>query len=102
MCSIPSTPGAKPNMAAYVKILNRSNSKAMVVPVNLIQSDTKGKYVYLLKEKDGKKLAQKVNVLLGQMYGDDIEILSGLSSGDQVIVQGYQNLYEGQIIENNQ
>lgn len=102
VCSIPSTPGAKPNMAAYVKILNRSNSKAMVVPVNLVQSDTKGKYVFVLKEKDGKKLAQKVNVLLGQMYGDDIEILSGLSSGDQVIVQGYQNLYEGQIIENNQ
>ena len=66
------------------------------------RSDTKGKYVFVLKEKDGKKLAQKVNVLLGQMYGDDIEILSGLSSGDQVIVQGYQNLYEGQIIENNQ
>lgn len=100
VCNIPATPGSKPNMSAYVKILNHSNAKAMVIPVNLIQSDEKGKYIFVLKEKNGQKVASKANVVIGQIYGDDIEILSGLSSGDQVIVQGYQNLYEGQLIEN--
>lgn len=101
VCSLPAIPGAKPNMAAGVKILSHSNSKAIVIPVNLIQSDAKGKYIYILQEKDGKKSASKVNVVLGQIYGEDIEILSGLTPGDKVITQGYQNLYEGQLIENN-
>ncbi len=101
-CSIPNTPGLKPNMSAYTKILNHSNLKAMVIPVNIIQSDEKGKYVYVLQEKEGKKLATKKSVVIGQLYDDNIEILSGLVSGDQIITQGHQNLYEGQLIENNQ
>lgn len=101
-CSIPNTPGVKPNMSAYTKILNHSNLKAMVIPVNIIQSDDKGKYVYALQEKDGKMLAIKKSVTIGQLYDDNIEILSGLVSGDQIITQGYQNLYEGQLVENNQ
>ena len=99
-CKIPSTPGVKPNMSAYVKILNHSNLKAMVIPVNIVQSDEKSKYIYVLKDENGKKTASKKPVILGQIYGDDIEILTGLSSGDQVIIKGYQNLYEGQMIEN--
>ncbi len=101
-CSIPNTPGVKPNMSAYTKILNHSNLKAMVIPVNIIQSDEKGKYVYILQEKEGKKLATKKAVVIGQLYNDNIEILSGLVSGDQIITQGQQNLYEGQLIENIQ
>jgi membrane fusion protein (multidrug efflux system) len=101
-CSIPNSTGLKPNMSAYTKILNHSNSKAMVIPINIIQTDEKGKYIYALQEKDGKKVAVKKAVIIGQLYDDNIEILSGLVSGDQIITQGHQNLYEGQLIENNQ
>ncbi len=101
-CSIPNSTGLKPNMSAYTKILNHSNSKAMVIPINIIQTDEKGKYVYALQEKDGKKVAVKKVVIIGQLYDDNIEILSGLVSGDQIITQGHQNLYQGQLIENNQ
>lgn len=101
-CNIPATVGVKPNMSAYTKILNHTNSKAMVIPVNIIQSDEKGKYVYVLVSKDGKNIAAKKSVVIGQLYDDNIEILSGLNAGDAVIIQGYQNLYEGQVIENQQ
>lgn len=101
-CNIPATAGVKPNMSAYTKILNHTNSKAMVIPVNIIQSDEKGKYVYVLVSKDGKNIAAKKSVVIGQLYDDNIEILSGLNTGDAVIIQGYQNLYEGQVIENQQ
>ena len=101
-CNIPATAGVKPNMSAYTKILNHSNSKAMVIPVNIIQSDEKGKYVYVLVSKDGKNIAAKKSVVIGQLYDDNIEILNGLNAGDAVIVQGYQNLYEGQVVENQQ
>jgi RND family efflux transporter MFP subunit len=101
-CSIPNSAGLKPNMSAYTKILNHSNSKAMVIPVNIIQTDDKGKYIYAMQEKDGKKIAVKKPVTIGQLYDDNIEILSGLVSGDQIITQGHQNLYEGQFIEDSQ
>lgn len=99
-CNIAPIPGVKPNMSASTKILNHTNSKAMVIPVNIVQSDEKGKYIYTLQHKDGKSLATRKSVTLGQLYDDQIEILAGLSQGDEIIVQGYQNLYEGQLVEN--
>jgi membrane fusion protein, multidrug efflux system len=101
-CGIPNSAGLKPNMSAYTKILNHSNAKAMVIPINIIQSDEKGKFIYTLQTKDGKKMATKKSIVIGQLYDDNVEVLSGLDAGDQIIVQGHQNLYEGQLIENNQ
>jgi multidrug efflux pump subunit AcrA (membrane-fusion protein) len=43
-------------------------------------------------------VAQRKSVVIGALYGENVEITSGLSTGDQLIVKGYQNLYEGQII----
>lgn len=98
-CRIPASANAKPNMGASVKILSHSNSKAIVVPVNIVQSDEKGKYVYVMMAgKDNKMMTHKKNVVVGELYGDEVEIISGLAIGDKVIVQGYQNLYEGQLV----
>jgi RND family efflux transporter MFP subunit len=97
-CKIPSVAGLKPNMAASVKILNRSNSKAIVVPVNVVQSDENGKYIYVMESKAGKTLAKKKAVTIGDLYIDQIEILSGIQPGDQIVIRGYQDLYEGQLL----
>ncbi len=98
-CNIPAGLNLKPNMGASVKILNHANTKAIVVPVNIIQSDEKGKYVYLMKSgANNKKIAHKTQVTIGEIYGDEIEVLSGIASGDVLVTQGYQNLYEGQMI----
>lgn len=98
VCKIPSVAGLKPNMSASVKILSHSNARAIVIPVNIVQSDEKGKYVYLMVENEGKKTAKKVNVTLGELYGDQIEILNGLQPGDQLVTKGYQDLYDGQAV----
>ncbi|MBK8501626.1 MAG: efflux RND transporter periplasmic adaptor subunit [Saprospiraceae bacterium] len=100
ICQIPSTAGLKPNMAASIKILSHSNPKAVVIPVNIIQSDEVGKYVFLMDQTGEQKLAKKVNVKLGDLYGDQIEILDGLQPGDQLVTKGYQDLYEGQVLNN--
>ncbi|HOY14242.1 MAG TPA: efflux RND transporter periplasmic adaptor subunit [Saprospiraceae bacterium] len=99
-CRIPSAAGLKPNMAATVKILNHSNSKAIVIPVNIVQSDETGKYVYVMADKDGVKIAEKRTVSLGELYGSDIEILTGLNPGDKLVTRGYQDLYQGQVLKN--
>ncbi len=99
-CKIPSAEGLKPNMSASVKILSHSNAKAIVISVNIVQSDEKGKYVYVMADDGGKKAAKKVEVKLGDLYGDQIEILSGLKPGDKLVTKGYQDLYEGQVLSN--
>ena len=50
----------------------------------------------MLVTENGKKEARKKQVLVGEIYGEQIEVRSGLNEGDQLITQGYQSLYEGQ------
>jgi multidrug efflux pump subunit AcrA (membrane-fusion protein) len=38
-------------------------------------------------------------VQIGEAYGDSIQVISGLNEGDQLITEGYQSLYEGQVIK---
>jgi len=90
--------GLKPNQVATIKILDYSTKSTIVVPVNTIQTDEKGKYVYVMEKSADKLVAKKKTVVPGESYGDMIEIKSGLNSGDQLITEGYQDLYEGQVV----
>jgi multidrug efflux pump subunit AcrA (membrane-fusion protein) len=81
-----------------VRIKDYSSPKAVVVPLTTLQTDEKGKYVFVLATENGKKVARKKQVVVGDIYGEQIEVKSGLNEGDQLITQGYQSLYEGQAI----
>ena len=96
---IPYDASLKPGQSAVVKILDYSNKNSIVIPVNLVQTDETSKYVYVLeKQSNGKTVARKKKVAIGEVYGDNVEIKSGLSAGEQLISEGYQSLYEGQSI----
>jgi RND family efflux transporter MFP subunit len=88
----------KPNMVAMVKILDYSAPAAITVPVNVIQSDEKGKYVFVAVNENGKMIARKKAVAIGQMQGERIEIKAGLNVGEKLVTRGYQGLYDGQVI----
>ena len=95
---LPASPLLKPNQLAVVKILDHEAKNAIVVPVETIQADDKGKYVFVLKEENGKKIARKKPVTIGEFYDELIEIKTGIASGEQLITKGFQGLYEGQVI----
>jgi RND family efflux transporter MFP subunit len=96
---IPSDGTLKPNQTAIMKILDYSAMNAVVIPVNVVQSDENGKYVYVLaKSSNGKTTAHKVPVTIGEVYGQNVEIKGGLKAGEQLVTDGFQNLYEGQLI----
>ena len=96
---IPTSADLKPNQTAVMRIRDYSADKAIVIPVNMVQTDEKGKYVFILiKGSNGKATAKKVTVLLGEVYGEKVEIKSGLNGGEQLITEGYQGLYEGQAV----
>jgi RND family efflux transporter MFP subunit len=95
---VPSKSTIKPNQIAIVKILDHEAKNALVVPVETVQTDEKGKYVYVLAQEKGKTVARKRAVEIGEFYDALIEVKSGLSAGDQLITKGFQGLYEGQLI----
>ena len=96
---IPYDATLKPSQSAVVKILDYAAANAVVIPVNVVQSDETGKYVYVLtKSSNGKTTAHRVIVTIGEVYGENVEIKAGLKAGDQLVTEGFQNLYEGQII----
>jgi membrane fusion protein, multidrug efflux system len=85
-----------PNQVALIKIQDYTTSNALTIPVNSLQNDEKGKYV-MTAVKDGNRLiARKKPITIGMMYGDKIEVLSGIQAGENIITDGYQGLYDGQ------
>lgn len=95
---IPQAANLKPNLVAIVKLQDYQVANTIVVPMRTIQTDQSGKYVYVLEQEKGKTVAVKKPVEVGQVYGEQIEVKSGLAAGDQLITQGYQGLYEGQLV----
>jgi RND family efflux transporter MFP subunit len=83
------------NMIAYVKIKDYTNENSMVLPVNIIQSNQDGKFVFVASKDGAKNTAVRRKVTTGVDYNGETEITSGLNTGDQVITVGYQNLKEG-------
>lgn len=95
---LPASTGVKPNMVAFVKILDYSAPNALAVPISVLQTDENGKYVLVSTVENGKTIARKKVVTIGELYNDLIEIKSGLQSGDQLITKGYESVYDGQLI----
>ena len=81
----------RPNMSCQMKIANYRSSGALSVPVQVIQKTPQGDFLFVAE--NGK--AKTVNVKTGRVYNGQVEILAGLSPGDKVIVEGYQELDNG-------
>ena len=88
----------RPNQLVQVKIKDYEKKNAISAPINLLQNDEKGKFIYVAVLENGKLMARKKAVTVGQYYGNNIEILAGLVAGDNVITEGYQTLFDGQNI----
>jgi hypothetical protein len=95
---IPADNALRPNQLAVLKVMDYNAPNAVVAPINVIQTDESGKYLFVMNVVNGKSVAQKRSVVIGEVYGQWAEIKSGLQSGEQIITAGYQNLYEGQSV----
>jgi RND family efflux transporter MFP subunit len=97
---LPSSAIIKPNQVAIIKLLDHESKNTIVVPVETVQTDEKGKFVYILSEENGKTIARKKSIQIGEFYDELIEVKSGLDAGDKIVSKGFQGLYEGQLIKN--
>jgi membrane fusion protein (multidrug efflux system) len=94
----------KPNLSAKVKINDYTNDKAVLIPQNIISENANGdKYVYIAnidpESEKSKATAQREVITTGKTQGDYIEVLSGLSPGDIIIVEGARSIKDGQEVK---
>ena len=87
------------NMIANLKISDYINKTSITIPVNLVQKSFNSNYVMIAELKGNTIVATKRNVKLGISYNGTTEITDGLKPGERVIIAGYQNLKEGQLIK---
>jgi membrane fusion protein (multidrug efflux system) len=88
----------KANMIAIVQINDYHSDNAIQVPMNIIQTDPDGSYVYVIHPKDKYYVVVKQPVVIGNSYNGIAEILQGLKAGDKVISIGYQELVDGEYV----
>jgi len=81
-----------------VRIQDYTSANAITAPLNTVQTDDKGKFVMVAVKENNKLVARKKQVTVGELYADMQEIKSGLQAGDQIITDGYQSLYDGQLL----
>jgi multidrug efflux pump subunit AcrA (membrane-fusion protein) len=95
---LPADPVLKSNQLATVKILDYEAKGVITVSVNVLQIDEQGKYVFVAEKTGDKMIVRKKPVVVGESYEGLIEIKSGLKSGDLIISEGYQTVYDGQAV----
>lgn len=84
----------RPGMFARVQLIfNQEN--ALVVPETALSPSGETQYVFRVREN----IAHRVQVTLGERRDGRVEILEGLSDGDQVVVSGLQRVIDGGAVE---
>jgi multidrug efflux pump subunit AcrA (membrane-fusion protein) len=97
---VPSDKNLKPNLTATIRIQDYKKTNALTVPVNTLQNDETGKFVFVAAREGKNLVARKRSVQIGELYNNELEIKTGLQTGDVIITEGFQNLYDGQLITN--
>jgi len=82
----------KPGMTATIVIDKQHFANAVIIAQSVVLEREDGKYVMLASE--GKALLRKVEP--GEVFGKSVQILSGLSVGEKLIINGQQNVVDGE------
>jgi membrane fusion protein (multidrug efflux system) len=81
----------KPGMFGRAEIMLRSSPRAVLVPIQALLSEMSKDFVFVLKEDK----AFRREVRKGVVKDDVVEILQGLSPGEQVVTAGQSSLKDG-------
>jgi len=84
-----------PGMFVDVRISKESAREALTLPIDaVVDLDT---FPHVFVVQDGK--AEKINIGVGIVYNNKVEVTDGLWEDDRVVIQGQQQLSDGQAVE---
>ncbi len=67
----------------------------ITIPVIAVNRVSGQFFAFVAEQDNGKLVARQVPLQLGEIVGNDYDVLSGLKPGDRVVVAGGQNLADG-------
>ena len=87
----------RPGMFASVYIITETRSNTLVIPKKALVLEGEGNQVFTFETdpESGRGQAQRKRIEIGFTDSDRLEILSGLSQGEQVITVGQEGLRPG-------
>lgn len=89
----------KPNLMAEVRINDQRRPNAVSIYENIVQRTEAGDYVYVAVKEGNGYVARQRKVTKGLAYNGLVEITQGLTAGEMLITEGYQELVDGQAIQ---
>jgi len=72
-----------------------SDAEGITAPTGAIAHFGGQDFAYIVQLKEKKPVVKQQPVTLGNIQGDKYVILSGLTSGDKIVIQGIQKLMDG-------
>jgi multidrug efflux pump subunit AcrA (membrane-fusion protein) len=85
-------------MVAEARILGRAKVKSLTIPGEAVVPDPQGAANVFVYCADRKRVYGR-RVEVGLPVGNEVQIRSGLSGSEQVVVAGQQKVREGSLVE---
>lgn len=92
----------KPNLSAKVSLNDYTSENAITIPQSIISENAEGEqYVYIATKSEGenKAIVNRKIISTGKTQGSLVEVLSGVSDGDQLVKEGARSVKDGQNVE---
>ena len=90
----------KPNLLALMMVNDFEAKNVPVIPVEMVQQEVSGKdYVYIKTTGEKGEVAKKIYVETGENYNGEVIIKSGLTGGEEMIMEGARGLAENQLVK---
>ncbi len=88
----------KPYMLANVVINDYNAVETIVLPSIIIKEDMNGSFIYIIGKENLNDVAVKKYIQTGRSFKDKTEVIDGLSVGDIIITDGYNNVSKGAVV----
>ena len=85
-----------PGMVVSARILSTRYKDLLYTPITNVVSEFGKNYIYIV---DAASRAQKMEITLGRVIGENVEVLSGLQAGDRIVTSGADNLESGDAVQ---
>lgn len=91
----------KPNLTAKLRINDYTNPTAILIPQSIISENSKGQqYIYVIQDRnEDQGVAHRAIIETGLIQGDYIEVLSGVTVGDEIIKEGARSIKDAQTVK---
>jgi len=88
----------RPGMFADIQVVLPDKNRVLTIPRLAVTFNPYGDAVFVVTEKNGKKVVERRQITTGEVQSGSVEVLEGLAVGETVVSAGHVKLHNGQEI----